>query len=59
MGAGVIVTAGTDGAVPWTPPFPGQDGDRILLTLHLLDGQEVICVVLHEGPVSPAYRCDH
>jgi hypothetical protein len=57
-GYGVIVPALDDGSVPETDPFIGQDGDRVVVTYELPEQVASMCLILHDGRSSPAFRCE-
>lgn len=57
-GQGVIVTAEADGSVSPTPPFPGADGDHVIVSYELDTQLTAVCLVLHDGPSSSQYECD-
>ncbi len=58
QGIGVITTAESDGSVEPTPPFPGFDGDQIVVTFELESQLAAVCVELHDGASSSAFECD-
>jgi hypothetical protein len=57
QGRGIIETAGDDGAVGPTAPFPGVEGDDIVISFQVDDDIQSICVTLRAGRSSDALRC--
>lgn len=56
QGSGSITTANDDGSVDPTP-FPGVDGDEVVVMYELGRERAAVCVELHEGRSSSAFEC--
>ena len=57
QGEGIITTAGADGSVAPTRPFPAADGDQVVVSFELDEQIGSACVELHDGPSSSEYEC--
>jgi hypothetical protein len=49
QGTGIIATAGPDGSVGPTQPFPAEAGDQVLITFEIGDEASSQCVLVEEG----------
>lgn len=58
QGQGVITTAGDDGSVAPTAPFPAAEGDNVVVSFELEDQIASTCVILRDGQSSSAFECD-
>ena len=57
QGVGVITVAEENGQVNPTAPFPGAEGNQVVITFELDVQRAATCVEIHDGPSSSAYEC--
>ena len=57
QGRGIITTAAANGSVGPTEPFPGFDGDQIVITFETETQRAAVCIELHHGQSSSAFEC--
>ena len=57
-GEGVITTAGADGSVKQTSPFPAMVGDEVVVTFETEGQLASTCVTMRDGRSSSALECD-
>jgi hypothetical protein len=58
QGTGIIDTAGPDGSVGPTQPFPAVTGDQVLITFELEDQAASTCVLIRDGTPLGTEVCE-